>query len=56
MTETSTLMSTQNADYVAITGGTVAGLTAFALRDTSAAFDLSLIATSSTALSAARWL
>jgi hypothetical protein len=40
----------------AIAGGTISGLTAFALRDTSAAFDLTLAATSSVALTAGRTL
>lgn len=39
-----------------ITGGTASALTAFALRDTSAAFDVTLAATSSTALTAGRTL
>ena len=49
-------MSTQNASAVAITGGTVAGLTGFAIRDTSAAFDVTLAAVSAPALSAGRTL
>lgn len=49
-------ISTQNANAVAITGGTIAGLTGFAVRDTSAAFDLTFAATSSTPLSAGRAL
>jgi hypothetical protein len=39
-----------------VTGGTVSGLTAFALRDTSAAFDVSIAATSGTNLTAPRTL
>jgi hypothetical protein len=39
-----------------INGGTADSLTGFSLRDTSAAFDLSIVATSSPALSAARTL
>lgn len=38
----------------AITSGTLAGITAFGLRDTSAAFDLTIAATSTTPLTAAR--
>lgn len=38
----------------AITGGTLTGLTGLAIRDTSAAFDVTLAATSSTALTAGR--
>lgn len=49
-------ISTQNANAVAITGGTIAGLTGLAVRDTSAAFDLTFAATSSTPLSAGRAL
>lgn len=49
-------MATQNASAVAITGGTIAGLTGLAIRDTSAAFDVTLAATSSSALSAGRIL
>jgi hypothetical protein len=49
-------MSTQNASAVAITGGTAAGLTALAIRDTSAAFDVTLAGTSSTTLNAGRTL
>jgi hypothetical protein len=40
----------------AITGGTIAGITGFGLRDTSAAFDVTLGFTSSVALTAARTL
>jgi len=47
---------TQAASSVAITGGTLAGLTGFALRDTSAAYDVTFTCTSSTALGAARAL
>ena len=39
-----------------VTSGTLSGITGFALRDTSAAFDLTITATSSAALSAARTL
>lgn len=49
-------IATQAASSVAITGGTVAGLTGFAIRDTSAAFDLTFAATSSAALTAGRTL
>lgn len=49
-------MATQNASAVAITGGTIAGLTGFAIRDTSAAFDVTIAATSGTALTAGRTL
>lgn len=49
-------MAAQNANAVAITGGTIAGLTGLAIRDTSAAFDVTLAATSSTALTAGRTL
>lgn len=49
-------MSTQNASAIAITGGTAAGLTGLGIRDTSAAFDLTLAGTSSTALTAGRTL
>lgn len=49
-------IATQAAGAVAITGGTIAGLTGLAIRDTSAAFDLTIAATSSAALSAARTL
>src|SRR5205823_5896317 len=47
-------MAVQDASAVAITGGTLAGLTGLAVRDTSAAFDLTLAATSTTALTAGR--
>lgn len=47
-------MATQSASSIAITGGTLAGLTGLALRDTSAAFDVTLTATSASALTAAR--
>lgn len=49
-------MATQAASSVAITGGTIAGLTGLAVRDTSAAFDLTIGGTSSTALTAGRSL
>jgi hypothetical protein len=49
-------MATQAASAVAITGGTAAGLTGLAIRDTSAAFDVTIAGTSSTALSAGRVL
>ncbi len=49
-------MAYQAASAVAVTGGTVAGLTGLAIRDTSAAFDLTLAAVSSTALTAGRTL
>lgn len=49
-------MATQAASAVAITGGTVAGLTGLAIRDTSAAFDVTLAATSSTTLTGGRTL
>jgi hypothetical protein len=49
-------MATQNASAVAVTGGTLAGLTGFAIRDTSAAFDVTVAATSSVALTAGRIL
>lgn len=49
-------MAYQAASAVAITGGTAAGLTGLAIRDTSAAFDLTIAATSSTALNAGRIL
>ena len=49
-------MSTQAASAVAITGGTIAGLTGLAIRDTSAAFDLTIAATSAGILTAARTL
>lgn len=47
-------MSTQNASGVAITGGTLAGLTGLAIRDTSAAYDVTLAAASTTTLTAGR--
>lgn len=49
-------IATQAASAVAITGGTVAGLTGLAIRDTSAALDVTLAAVSSTPLSAGRTL
>lgn len=49
-------MATQAASAVAITGGTIAGLTGLAVRDTSAAFDVTLAAVSSATLSAGRTL
>lgn len=49
-------MATQAASSVAITGGTIAGLTGLAIRDTSAAFDVTIAAVSSTNLSAGRTL
>lgn len=49
-------MATQAASSVAVTGGTLAGLTGLAIRDTSAAFDLTFAATSSPALTAGRAL
>lgn len=49
-------IATQAASAVAITGGTVAGLTGLGIRDTSAAFDVTLAAVSSTPLSAGRTL
>ena len=49
-------MATQAASGVAITGGTIAGLTGLAIRDTSAAFDVTLAATSGTTLTAGRTL
>ncbi len=49
-------MATQAASSVAITGGTIAGLTGLAIRDTSAAFDVTIAATSSGVLSAGRTL
>lgn len=49
-------IATQAASAVAVTGGTLAGLTGLAIRDTSAAFDLTIAATSSTPLSAGRAL
>jgi len=49
-------MATQNASGVAITGGTLAGLTGLAIRDTSAAFDVTIAGTSSTPLTLGRTL
>jgi hypothetical protein len=49
-------MATQAASAVAVTGGTLTGLTGLAIRDTSAAFDVTLAATSGTALTADRAL
>lgn len=49
-------IATQAASAVAITGGTIAGLTGLAIRDTSAAFDVTIAATSSGVLSAGRTL
>lgn len=49
-------IATQNANAAAITGGTITGLTGLAIRDTSAAFDVTLAATSSSALTAGRAL
>lgn len=46
----------QNANAVAITGGTLTGLTGLAIRDTSAAFDVTLAAVSSSTLTAGRTL
>lgn len=48
-------MATQAASAIAVTGGTAAGLTGFGLRDTGAAFDLTIQATG-TGMSAARTL
>lgn len=50
-------IATQAASAVAVTGGTLAGLTGLAIRDTSAAFDVTLAATSTSAtLNAGRTL
>jgi hypothetical protein len=49
-------ISTQASSAVAITGGTITGLTGLAIRDTSAAYDVTLAATSSTPLAAGRTL
>lgn len=50
-------MATQAASAVAITGGTIAGLTGLAVRDTSAAFDVTIAATATSAtLTAGRTL
>ncbi len=49
-------MASQNAGAVAITGGTATGLTKLGVRDTSAAYDAVVAATSSTPLSAERTL
>jgi hypothetical protein len=49
-------MGYQAASAVAITGGTIAGLTGFGIRDTSAAHDVTIACTSSVALTAARTL
>lgn len=49
-------MAYQNANAVAITGGTITGLTGLAIRDTSTAFDVTIGATSSTPLTAGRSL
>lgn len=49
-------MATQAASAVAITGGTIAGLTGLGIRDTSAAFDVTVAAVSSVALTAGRTL
>lgn len=49
-------IATQAASAVAITGGTIAGLTGLAIRDTSAAFDVTFAAVSSTPLTAGRTL
>ena len=50
------LMPTNSNAAVAITGGTETGLTELGVRDTSAAFDMDIAATSSTALTAKRTL
>jgi hypothetical protein len=47
-------IATQAANSVTITGGTLAGLTGLAIRDTSAAFDVTIAAVSNTALTAGR--
>src|SRR3989344_1522822 len=49
-------ISSQAASSVAITGVTIAGLTGLAIRDTSAAFDVTIAGTSSTALTVGRTL
>jgi hypothetical protein len=50
-------MATQAASAVAITGGTIAGLTGLAIRDTSATFDVTIAATATSAtLTAGRTL
>lgn len=49
-------IASQAASAVAITGGTLAGLTGLGIRDTSAAFDVTIACTSSTALNAGRIL
>lgn len=49
-------MSTQSAGAVAITGGSIVGLTGLAIRDTSAAFDVTIAATSAVTLTAGRIL
>lgn len=49
-------MAAQNANAVSIQGGSISGITTFALPDTSAAFSVILGATSSTALDANRAL
>lgn len=49
-------MAAQNASAVAITGGTITGLTGLGIRDTSAAFDVTIAAVSSVALTAGRTL
>lgn len=49
-------MAAQAASAIAVTGGTAAGLTGLAVRDTSAAFDVTIAATSSTTLTAGRTL
>ena len=49
-------VATQNANAVAVTGGTLAGLTGLAIRDTSATFDVTLAASSTGSLTANRAL
>jgi hypothetical protein len=50
------LTASQTLTNKAISGGTVSALTGFSLRDTSAAFDVTLASTSSSALTAGRTL
>ena len=49
-------IATQSAASVTIAGGTIAGLTGLAIRDTSAAYDVTIIGTSSTILTLGRTL
>lgn len=55
-TLTNKTLSSPTINTATIAGGTAAGLTGLAIRDTSAAFDVTLAATSSTTLTAGRTL